>query len=128
MILSRFSYLRRHFPNDLKLYESFGPIILIELLRSGIIKKKHIQNFNDIELGMETRIDLVQKIEKKANLFMYDHDFEVLVKNPHAFDSFLLALSGMKSISGNARDLPEWTLPSQTNFLVPNFSPGGEKP
>lgn len=128
MILSRFSYLRRHFPSDLKLYESFGPLILIELLRSGIIKKKHIQNFNDIELGMETRIDLVQKIEKEANLFLYDHDFEVLVKNPHAFDSFMLALSGMQSLSGKIRDLPKWTLPKETNFLVPNFSSDEEKP
>lgn len=121
MIQSRFSYLKRHFPNDLKLYESFGPVILIELLRGGVIQKRHIQNFNDIELGMETRVDLIQKIESKLNLFLYDHDFEVLIKNPHAFDSFLLALSGMQAQSGKNIEMPEWTLPEVTGFLVPQF-------
>ena len=122
MIQSRFSYLKRHFPKELRLYESFGPVILIELLRAGVIQKRHIQNFNDIEMGIDTRVDLIKKIEKSANLFLYDHDFEVLIKNPHAFDSFLLALSGMQAQSGKSREMPKWTMPEETSFLVPNFS------
>lgn len=122
MVQSRFSYLKRHFPKHLKLYESFGPVILIELLRGGVLKKRHIQNFNDIELGMDTRVDLIQKIEKSANLFIYDHDFEVLVKNPHAFDSFLLALTGMQAQGGKCRETPIWTKPEITKFIVPTFS------
>ncbi len=122
MVQSRFSYLKRHFPKNLELYESFGPVIFIELLRAGVLQKRHIQNFNDIELGMETRVDLIQKLEQTLNLFIYDHDFEVLIKNPHAFDSFLLALAGMQAKSGKRRGMPKWTKPEKTLFLVPNFS------
>ncbi len=57
-----------------------------------------------------------------------DHDSGVLVKNHHTVDAFMLVLCGMKSLSGKIRDLPRWTLPKETNFLVPNFSSDEEKP
>lgn len=122
MVQSRFSYFKRHFPKTLKLHESFGPVILIELLRAEVIKKKHIQNFNDLEVSVETRIDLIQKIEQSVGLFLYDNDFEVLIKNPHAFDSFLLALAGMQAQAGMNRKIPNWCIPKKTHFLVPRFS------
>jgi hypothetical protein len=121
MILSRFNYIKRHFPKLVELFEANGQIILIELLRSKIILKKDIDMLNDIDLGMEVRLDAIKKIENKLDIFIYNHDLEILVKNPRAFDSFLLALAGQNVLVDKNRQLPGWTLPEETKFIIPNF-------
>lgn len=121
MILSRFSYIKRHFPKKLELFEANEQIILIELLRSKVIMKKDIDLISDIELGIEARLDLIKKIETKLDIFIYNHDLEILVKNPRAFDSFLLALAGQNVLQQKNRDLPDWTKPTETKFIIPNF-------
>lgn len=121
MVQHRFSYLRRHFPENLELFESNGPMILIELLRAGVIHKKDLHKLADIELGIEARLDIVRKIEKGLNIFIYDHDLELLVKNPRAFDSFLLALAGQNRLMGLDCDLPEWVRPTEVRFIAPLF-------
>jgi hypothetical protein len=121
MVQSRFSYLRRHFPKDLELYESRVPIILIELLRSNIILQKDIFNMGDIDIGVEARLDIIKAIEKHLNVFIYDHDLEILVQNPRAFESFLLAVAGQNKINERNQNLPNWTRPQEVSFIVPNF-------
>jgi hypothetical protein len=121
MILSRFSYIKRHFPKHLELFEANGQIILIELLRSKIIHKKDIDLLYDIDLGYEIRLETIKKIEAKLDIFIYNHDLEILVKNPRAFDSFLLSLSGQNVLQEKNRKLPDWTMPKETNFIIPNF-------
>jgi len=122
MILSRFSYLKRHFPNDLSLFESNINIALIELLRAGVILKKDIINLSHLDLGAEAKLDIIKKIENKLNIFIYDHDLEILVKNPRAFESFLLAVTGQRALLDKQRVLPDWTGPVETKFIVPDFS------
>ena len=121
MILSRFSYIKRHFPKHLELFEGNGQIILIELLRSKIILKKDVDMLGDIDLGIEVRLDTIKKIEAKLDIFIYNHDLEILVKNPRAFDSFLLALAGQNVLQEKNRELPAWTQPDETKFIIPNF-------
>ena len=94
---------------------------MIELLRSKVILKKDVDMLNDIELGIEVRLEAIKKIEKKLDIFIYNHDLEILVKNPRAFDSFLLALAGQNVLQEKNRPLPEWTQPKETNFIIPNF-------
>ena len=121
MILSRFAFLRRHFPPQLELFEGNINIALIELLRAGIILKKDIINMYDMELCIEARLDIIKKIESKLNIFIYDNDLEVIVKNPRAFNSFILAVIGQSIHLESSRELPEWTLPSESKFIVPSF-------
>ncbi len=121
MILSRFSYIKRHFPKHVELFEANAQIILIELLRSKVILKKDVDMLSDIELGVEARLDAIKKIEQKLDIFIYNHDLEILVKNPRAFDSFLLALAGQNVLQDKNLKLPDWTVPRETNFIIPNF-------
>jgi hypothetical protein len=120
MIQSRFTYLKRHFPNTLKLFESSIPILLIELFRSGILQKRDLLGLNNLELGAEARLDIIKKIEKSCNLFIYDRDLEALVENPRAFDSFLLAVIGQNIHLGHHREVPEAFLHG-SQFVVPSF-------
>ena len=121
MVQSRFHYLQRHFPRGMSLSEARGPLILIELLRAGVILKRDLINMSDIEYGIEARLDIIKRIEKGLNLFIYDHDLELLVRNPRAFDSFLLALAGKNNLMGKALKLPDWCQPEETNFILPRF-------
>ncbi|MDC1175283.1 hypothetical protein OAT67_07795 [Bacteriovoracaceae bacterium] len=121
MVQHRFSYLRRHFPDKLALFECNTQIILVELLRSGVIRKSDIQRMNDLVEGPEAKLDIIKKVEEKLNVFIYDHDLELLVKNPRAFESFLLALAGKNIIMGKNKDLPEWTKPNEVSFISPTF-------
>ncbi len=121
MTLSRFNYIKRHFPKDLELFEANAHIITIELLRSKIILKKDVELISDIDLGIEARIDTIKKIETHLNIFIYNHDLDILVRNPRAFDSFLLALSGQNILQNKNVALPDWTKPNETRFIIPQF-------
>jgi len=121
MILSRFSYMKRHFPKSLNMFEGNVNLTLIELIRSKILLKKNIVNMSDLDLGVEARLDIIKKIENKLNIFIYDHDLEILVKNPRAFDSFLLAIAGQRKLLDKTITIPEWTGPEKTKFILPYF-------
>lgn len=121
MMLSRFSFLKRHFPENLSLYEANANITLLELIRAKILLTKNIQKMSDFDLCVEARLDIIKKIESKLNIFIYEHDLEILVKDPRAFDSFILAIAGQRKLLGKFVELPEWTLPKKTNFILPAF-------
>lgn len=121
MVLYRFNYIKRHFPQEVELFEANEQIILVELLRSKIILKKDVAMLTDIDLGIEVRLETIKKIENKLDIFIYNHDLEILVKNPRAFDSFILALAGQNVLQGKNRKLPDWTMPDETKFIIPNF-------
>ena len=63
MILFRFNYIKRQFPKDLEFFEANEQIILVELLRAKIILKKDISLLNDVDIGIEARLDTIKKIE-----------------------------------------------------------------
>jgi hypothetical protein len=121
MVQSRFNYLQRHFPRGMSLSESRGQLVLIELLRSGIILQRDLDNMKDLDLGIEARLDIIKRVEKGLGLFIYDNDLELLVKNPRAFDSFLLAIAGQNNLMNKSHSLPDWSYPEETKFIIPQF-------
>jgi hypothetical protein len=121
MNIFRFDYLKTNFPKSLQLFESDFYITLIELLRAGVISKKDIFALYDIEENVEARLDIIKKIEATQKIFIYDEELEILCKNPRAFESFILALSGQCIQLGRTRTLPDWTMPLKTKFVVPSF-------
>jgi hypothetical protein len=121
MLMSRFKYLLRHFPVDLRFYETDVRLCLLELFKSNIITKNHLINLNDLELSVFTKIEIIKCIENKLGIFIYQKDVETIAKNPKAFDSFLLAIAGQRELMDKVYDLPEWSLAQQANFIIPDF-------
>lgn len=121
MVVSRFSYMRRHFPKRLSMHETNIHLVLIELIRAKVLTVKDIKNMSDLEMGIEARIEIIKKIESKLNIFFYEHDLEILVRNPRAFDSFLLAIAGQRKLLDSVVKVPAWTKPELTHFILPIF-------
>ncbi len=113
----RFKYLSKHFNSDLKLYESNYHICLLELLRKGVILKKNLIDMKSLETAVLGRMDILKQIEEKLNVFMYENDREVMIKNPRAFQSFILTLSGRCLLE----DSFDSYLNSEKNFFIPQF-------
>ena len=60
-------------------------------------------------------------VDSAGNRLIYDNDLELLIRNPRAFDSFLLAVAGRNLHTQSLRPMPEWTMPEETKFIVPIF-------
>lgn len=121
MLLARLKYLLRHMPDHLALHESSVQIVLLELHRAKLVSKFQLSQLFDLDLQSMARETLIRGIEQQLQLFIYDHDFEILVKNPKAFDSFLLAIAGQRLLMNNLRDIPFWGNADGGNFIVPDF-------
>ena len=117
----RFSYLRRHFRSDVELFEGNVALCLIEFLRAGIIAKQDVDKLVDMDSAILARLDIIQNIEKELGVFIYQKDLDTLLKNPRAFDSFILALNGLCIHEKYIRKLPNWTKPKETKMAIPFF-------
>jgi hypothetical protein len=120
MVQSRFSYLKRHFPAQMTLFESHLYVILIELIRGEVVTKRELALMRDLEEGMDARANIIKKIEARLNIFIYDHDLDLLITYPRAFESFLLAIAGQNSLLGLSVQLPKWV--GLERFIVPRFT------
>ncbi len=122
MVLSRFFYLKKHFPEYLEIFESNVQLCLTELLRSKVIMRKDLTTLNDLESYGSARLAIIREIEKHLKIFIYDKDLELLVSNPRAFNSFILSVAGQQSLLKSIRPLPAWVGADRYSFLIPCFS------
>lgn len=122
MIQSRFNYIRRHIPAEIELFESYPPLILIEVLRAQIITRKDIDSLNDIHRGIEARLNIIKAIEHALEIFIYDKDLENLCRHPRAFDSFLLSVSGLIHRDKRSISIADWANAESSHFIAPDFS------
>jgi hypothetical protein len=60
-------------------------------------------------------------IEKNLGIFIYEGDLDVIVRNPQAFDSFLLAVVGQRMLKESLHEIPLWGNADKGNFIVPSF-------
>lgn len=121
MLMNRFNYLLKHLPKSLQMYESNIYIILLELYRSKIINRKNLNELQDITLGPIARMEIIKAIEKKCSIFIYDHDLELIVKNPRAFDSFLLAVAGKALVEKKTATISDFGELDRPQFIIPLF-------
>lgn len=121
MLLSRFAYIQRHLPQKINLFETFIPLVMIELLRSNIIGQNMIKNLKDIEGNTQARLSIVKSIEDKLGIFIYEHDLNLLCHNPKAFDSFLLAVTGQMIVQDSLKTIPSWCKKDNHHFAIPEF-------
>ncbi len=121
MLLAKLNYLVRHLPTDLTMYESNVQICLIELYRAKVVSKSLLLQLFDLDLASASRQQIVHNIEKHMGIFIYENDLDTIMKNTHAFDSFILSVVGQRMLMNRLRKIPEWGNQDGGNFVVPAF-------
>ncbi len=121
MLLSKLNYLVRHLPKDLTMYESNVQICLIELYRAKVVSKSVLFQLFDLDLTSAAREQIIQNIEEHMGIFIYEKDLDTIMKNSHAFDSFILSVVGQRMLMNELRTIPTWGNADGGNFIVPTF-------
>lgn len=121
MVMSRFTYMKKHFSKDMKIYESNANLNLLELYKAGIISNHDLEDLDNAHTAYEARVSILKKIEQNLGIFIYEHDVDLIADHPLAFESFLLGAVGVNIINGKYSKLPNWTSPDKTRFIIPNF-------
>lgn len=121
MLLSKLNYLVRHLPKDLTMYESNVQICLIELYRAKVVSKSVLFQLFDLDLTSAAREQIIQNIEEHMGIFIYEKDLDTIMKNSHAFDSFILSVVGQRMLMNELRTIPAWGNADGGNFIVPTF-------
>jgi hypothetical protein len=125
MLLSKLNYLVRHLPKDLTMYESNVQICLIELYRAKVVSKSLLFQLFDLDLAAAAREQIIENIEHHMGIFIYENDLETIMKNSHAFDSFILSVVGQRMLMNELRQIPSWGNADGGNFIVPTFHVSG---
>ncbi len=126
MLLQKFQYIKKHLPESVEFFESNVQVSLIELFLNGIITKKDLVDYRTLEYSILARINIIKACEKHFNLFIYEEDIEAIVKSPRAFESFLLALSGVKLLESKCKKVSLMGIEINDQFIVPDFSTSAE--
>lgn len=121
MLLAKLNYLVRHLPKDLTMYESNVQICLIELYRAKVVSKSLLLQLFDLDLASAAREQIVHNIETHMGIFIYENDLVTIMKNSHAFDSFILSVVGQRMLMNELRTIPLWGNADGGNFIVPSF-------
>lgn len=117
----RLSYLRRHWPISINVYESNVYINFVELLKGGVVKQKDLSVLAHYIQGVEGRLDVIKEIEDKLGLFVYGQDLEQLISSSMAFEAFILAVGARQAVLGQTLKAPAWASTHAENFLIPLF-------
>lgn len=121
MSFSRMQYLRRHIDKNISFYESSIYIVFVEMLRAKLFEQKDLSAINDYILGVDSRYHIIKKIEEGLGIFVYDQDLDILVKDQKSFTSFILSCAGVALSRKKIKELPDWSLSKEGQFLVPFY-------
>jgi len=91
-LTARAQYLIRRL--QVPVLEVFPKVSLWRIGLSLHMQKSHLRMHRHWEAGEESRRALIHRLMDRNLTFIYDQDVKTLIENPHAFDSFLCALTG----------------------------------
>lgn len=114
-------YWKKHLNAATVLWESSPSLLLLELHRAEIISKRSLLSLSDLNQAPLARLEIIRDIKRKFFISIQERDEDDLVRIPRAFQSFLLALAGQRLKDGLVFQLPQYTLPEETHFVVPHF-------
>lgn len=118
----RLFYLFRHFSKGTQLYESSPLFLCVELFRANLLVRYDLEKLSDIEFVTNARNKVVQAVLKHFDLFVYDNDMEVILKDARAFEAFLLGAIGIAAQQKKIQNIPDWCGITGEKFLVPLLS------
>jgi hypothetical protein len=104
-LTARARYITRRL--DFPLLEVYPKLSLWRIGTALHLSKSHLRLHRHWEGGTASREALITKLMDKNLTFIYDQDVKTLVESPHAFDSFICALTGLLSFLGHCEPRPK---------------------
>lgn len=103
-LTARAQYLTRRF--SLPLVEVFPKLSLWRIGTALQLPKSQLRLHRHWQGGLASRELVLRKMMEKNLAFIYDQDVKTLVESPHAFDSFICAMTGLLSFLGQCEPRP----------------------
>ncbi len=117
----RFFYLQRHLPTKTNVYETSPYFLCLELFRKKLVAKYDLEKLSDLDFVTNARNKVLEAVIDTFDLFIYDHDWETLLKDARSFDAFLLAATGITKHLKQTENAPDWCGKSGECFLIPGL-------
>ena len=118
-ITARIQYIKKRL-NKYTFLESYSKASLWSFLKILDLPEFYLKDYKDIIDGKRYRERFLEKLEKENHIFIYNADYEKLVKNYILFDAFILALTGYWDKIGKSRKLPP-EISQEKSFIVPKI-------
>lgn len=96
-LTARLHFLKRHFPNDLQLIETWPKLTMARIGPSLGIDRKVLEGYRSLEDGIQYREVILDVLSKSLGIFIYDRDFKKLAENLSALDALLCSLTALLS-------------------------------
>lgn len=114
--------LKRH-----QLMEVFPKLSVLIWAKQFHVPTRSLQTFRQLELGQESRMDLLEAISDELGVFVYQKDLKILARSLPAFDSFIAALTALHADSGLC-EAPPPGFPVKSGWIqYPQFTIGQAK-
>lgn len=104
-LTARAQYITRRL--RLPVLEVFPKLSLWRIGLSLHVSKPHLRSHRHWESGQASRQAMIHRLMDRNLTFIYDQDVRTLIENPHAFDSFLCALTGWLAFCGQCEPRPK---------------------
>lgn len=108
-LLARANFLQRRL--SIPVIEVSPRVALWRIGRSLNVSKSHLRFHRHSVGGDESRRIILEQLGAKARIFIYEQDRKMMIENNHAFEAFLVALTGYLKFSqqtdSRPKDFPE---------------------
>jgi len=121
---AQMTYWKKHFPQNLALYETMPQLVLLELHRGNILSKKKLLQLFDFDQAPFARLDTINTLSELLGFQMTEATIDNIVRYPRAFNSALLLLALMQEEKGKYFDLSHSAFlmdSGNSHFLVSHF-------
>ena len=116
-LTARAQFITRRF--NLPLVEVFPRLSLWRIGNALNMPKSQLRLYRHWEGGEESRRLVIQRMMDRNLAFIYDQDFRLLVESPHAFDSFICALTALLDFLGHTEARPKGFPRSESWLAIP---------
>lgn len=104
-ILARAHFLKRRI--SFPIIEAHPKVSLWRIGRALGVQKSYLRYHKHAVGGEDARTNVLMCLVKKDVAFLYEQDIRLMVKKPHAFDAFILALTALLKSKGQCESKPK---------------------
>ena len=104
-LMARAQFLSRRL--KMSIYEANSKVSLWRIGRALSVQKSYLRFHTHAVGGEDARTNVLTSLVKKDVAFLYEQDIRLMVKKPHAFDAFVLALTALLKSKGQCENRPK---------------------